>query len=109
MIIGNFTYDQAEDTYTGDLSTLSVAVRKVVFRPNDSKTANGPDYRVIGAGKAGDVEIGGAWKKRSQDSDRKYLSVSVDDPSLAQPLNCALVEGDGEGFILIWSRDKRQS
>jgi hypothetical protein len=29
-----------------------------------------------------------------------YLSVRLDDPSLTQPLNCALVEqGEGKGFI----------
>jgi hypothetical protein len=31
MIIGNFTYDRTRDTYTGELATLTVAVRKVVF------------------------------------------------------------------------------
>jgi uncharacterized protein (DUF736 family) len=81
----------------------------VVFRPNGAKTDKAPDYRAVAAGKAGDVEFGAAWKKRSEDG-RDYLSVKLDDPSLAQPLNCALVEpNDGEGFILVWSRDRRQS
>jgi uncharacterized protein (DUF736 family) len=109
MIIGNFTYDQAHDTYMGNLATLSVAVRKVVFQPNEAKTDKAPDYRVLGAGKAGNVEFGAAWKKRSEDG-KDYLSVRLDDPSLAQPLNCALVEpSEAQGFILVWSRDRRQS
>ena len=30
MIIGNFTYNPAQDTYTGELSTLTVADRALV-------------------------------------------------------------------------------
>jgi uncharacterized protein (DUF736 family) len=109
MIIGNFTYDQAQNTYTGNLATLTVAVRKVVFQPNEAKTGKAPDYRVLGAGKSGDVEFGAAWKKRREDG-RDYLSVKLDDPSLTQPLNCALVEpSEATGFILVWSRDRHQS
>jgi hypothetical protein len=35
--------------------------------------------------------------------------VKLDDLSLTQPINCALVmSGDaGEGFILVWSHDRR--
>ena len=67
-----------------------------------------PSYRVVGPSKTGNVELGAAWKKRSEEG-RDYLSVKLDDPSLAQPINCALVESsDSEGFILVWSRDRRQ-
>ena len=48
MIIGNFTYNEARNTYTGELATLSVAARKVVFQPNEAKTDKAPSYRVIG-------------------------------------------------------------
>ena len=58
MIIGNFTYNKAQDTYTGELATLSVAARKVVFRPSEAKTDKAPSYRVIGPSKTGDVESG---------------------------------------------------
>jgi uncharacterized protein (DUF736 family) len=61
----------------------------------------------VSPGKTGSVELGAAWKKRSEEG-RDYLSVKLDDPSLVQPLNCALVEAsDSEGFILVWSRDRR--
>ena len=109
MIIGNFTYNEAQDTYTGELATLEVGARKVVFRPNEAKTDKAPHYRVVSPTKTGDVEFGAAWKKRSEEG-RDYLSVKLDDPALTQPLNCALVEpSDGEGFILVWSRDSRKA
>ena len=109
MIIGNFKHDKAEDTYTGELTTLTVAARKVVFQPSEARGDKAPSYRVVSPSKTGNVELGAAWKKRSEEG-RDYLSVKLDDPSLTQPLNCALVESsEGEGFILVWSRDRRQS
>jgi uncharacterized protein (DUF736 family) len=109
MIIGNFKYSKTEDTYTGELATLTVAARKLVFQPIEAKGDKGPSYRVVSPSKAGDVELGAAWKKRSEEG-RDYLSVKLDDPSLAQPLNCALVEpgNDRFGFILVWSRRQPQ-
>jgi uncharacterized protein (DUF736 family) len=108
MIIGNFTYDKARDTYTGEFATLTVAARKVAFQPYEAKGDKTPNYRVVTPSKTGDVELGAAWKKRSEEG-RDYLSVKLDDPSLAQPVNCALVQpSDAEGFILVWSRRQPQ-
>ena len=109
MIIGNLTYDRARDTYTGELATLTVAARKVVFQPSEARGDKAPSYRVVGPSKTGNVELGAAWKKRSEEG-RDYLSVKLDDPILAKPLSFALVESsDAEGFILVWSRDRRQA
>ena len=110
MIIGNFTYDPARNTYTGELSTLTVQSRALVFQPNEPKgeRSNGrkpPHYRIVSPAKGGDVELGAAWKKHS-DEGKEYLSVTLADPALAQSLNCALVSAgdDAEaGFILVWS------
>jgi uncharacterized protein (DUF736 family) len=110
MIIGNFTYMKGPDTYVGELATLTVAARKVVFQPNEAKTDKAPSYRVIGPSKTGDIELGAAWKKRSEDG-RDYLSVKLDDPALPTPINCGLVASadQTEGFILVWSRDSRKA
>jgi uncharacterized protein (DUF736 family) len=109
MIIGNFTYNDAQDSYTGELATLEVGARKVTFRAIEAKTDKAPHYRVVSPTKTGDVEFGAAWKKRSEEG-REYLSVRLDDPALTQPLNCALVkQGEGEGFILVWSREARKA
>jgi uncharacterized protein (DUF736 family) len=46
----------------------------------------------------------------AQRGGRDYLSVKLDDPALPPPVNCAMVEStDGEGFILVWSRDSRKA
>jgi uncharacterized protein (DUF736 family) len=113
MIIGNFTYNPAQDTYTGELATLSVPTRSLVFQPNEAKgdkARRQPHYRVVSSAKGGDVELGAAWKKHS-DEGREYLSVTLADPALSQAVNCALVQsGDsGEAHILVWSRDTRKA
>ena len=108
MIIGNFTYNKAQDSYTGELATLEVDARKVMFRAIEARPTRRP-LPGRRSHKTGDVEFGAAWKKRSEEG-RVYLSVRLDDPSLTQPLNCALVEqGEGEGFILVWSREARKA
>jgi uncharacterized protein (DUF736 family) len=107
MIIGNFNYNKAQDTYTGEIATLSGATRKVVFKPSEATGDKVPQYRVLGPSKTGDIEFGAAWKKRT-DEGRDYLSVKLDDPALATPINCALVTSSQEGFLLVWSRDSRK-
>jgi uncharacterized protein (DUF736 family) len=67
MIIGNFTYDRTRDTYTGELATLTVAARKVVFQPSEARGDKTPSHRVVSPGKTGSVELGAAWKKRSEE------------------------------------------
>jgi uncharacterized protein (DUF736 family) len=113
MIIGNFSYDPARDTYTGELATLTVPTRTLVFQPNEAKGDKGrrqPNYRILSPATGGDVELGAAWKKHS-DEGREYLSVTLADPALTQPVNAAMVaSGDnGEAFILVWSRDTRKA
>ena len=107
MIIGNFNYSKAQDTYTGEIATLSGATRKLVFKPSEATADKAPHYRIIGSSKAGDIEFGAAWKKRT-DEGREYLSVKLDDPALTTPINCALVTSSQEGFLLVWSRDSRK-
>ena len=107
MIIGNFEYNKAQDTYTGEIATLSGATRKLVFKPSEATGDKAPQYRVLGPSKTGDFEFGAAWKKRSEEG-RDYLSVKLDDPALPTPINCALVTSSQEGFILVWSRDSRK-
>lgn len=112
MIIGNLNYDRARDTYTGELATLTVAARTLVLQPNakGDKARREPNYRVVSPAKGGDIELGGAWKKYTNDG-REYLSVTLTDPALTHPVNCALLgSGDtGEEFILVWSRDTRKT
>ena len=96
--IGQFA--KAEDgVFTGTIKTLALNT-KAKFVPIET-TANGPDYRVY----AGNVEIGAAWKRTSQ-QDRPYVSVKLDDPSLPAPIYATLVEESDDHHNLIWSRSQ---
>jgi uncharacterized protein (DUF736 family) len=110
MIIGNFTYDKAKDTYTGEITTLTLHRSKVLLRRAQGKNGKGPDYRVMVEGKPGAVELGAAWKRTSE-ARREFLSVRLDDPALSRPLSAALMPAEGgTGAVLIWSRQpKRQA
>lgn len=57
---------------------------------------------------AANVELGAPWQKRSDQTDRDYLSVKLDDPSFPAPIYATLVELEGEeGLQLIWSQPNR--
>ncbi|WP_316204526.1 DUF736 domain-containing protein [Bradyrhizobium sp. SZCCHNS3051] len=96
--IGSFT--ASDNGYTGSIKTLTLNIKaKFVATEKDSDKA--PDYRIFAA----TVEFGAAWKKTGRDSDREYLSVKLDDPSLPAPIYASLVKIEGDdGFTLIWSR-----
>lgn len=57
-----------------------------------------PDYRVF----RGDAEIGAAWNRQTK-AKRRYLAIVLDDPSLARPIECRLVQSDS-AWSLMWSR-----
>ena len=45
-----------------------------------------------------------AWKKTAPETDREYLSVKLDDPSVPAPIYASLVKSDGDhSYTLIWS------
>jgi len=85
MIIGNFTCNEARDTYTGELSTLTVAARKVVFQPSEARGDKAPSHRVVSSGKTGFVELGAAWKKRSEEG-RDFGQARRSEPGAAAQL-----------------------
>ena len=88
----------------GSIRTVTITASLELI-PIDEKTERGPDYRVFVNG----VEAGAAWEKISQQQ-RPYLSVSIDDPSFAAPINGSLVDSSQEpGTLrLLWDRPRQQ-
>src|SRR5215469_6067376 len=104
MIIGNFTYDQARDTYVGEIKTLTLQRGNVQFRSvKKGGNTNEPDYRIVEETATGTVELGAAWRKTSK-AGSEFLSVNLDDPALPKALSAALMPGQNGTAILIWSR-----
>lgn len=103
--IGTFTKSD-NGSLVGTVRTLTVTA-KTRFAPATGKAKdNAPDFRIF----AGPAEIGAAWKKTANGSEREYLSVKLDDPSFTAPIYANLFDAeDGETFNLIWSRGRRQN
>ncbi|AYG64253.1 DUF736 domain-containing protein (plasmid) [Rhizobium jaguaris] len=99
--IGTFT--TSESGFNGSIRTLALNVKARIARI-ENPSDKGPHFRIY----AGNVELGAAWQKRSEQTDRDYLSVKLDDPSFPAPIYATLTEVDGEeGYQLIWSRPNR--
>lgn len=102
-IIGTFTRSE-QGFYAGRLSTLTVEAKLRLIPVERKASEAAPDYRVY----SGRAEPGAAWAKSSDDG-RSYLSVALDDPSLANPINAALIEGDTDPgtYNLVGTRPER--
>ena len=96
--IGTFT--STENGFSGSIRTLALNVKARIARI-ENPSDKGPHFRIY----AGNVELGAAWQKRSE-QDRDYLSVKLDDPSFHAPIYASLVDAD-EGYSLIWSRSRQ--
>jgi uncharacterized protein (DUF736 family) len=72
--IGTFTSSEAG--FTGSICTLAFKVKACITRV-DNPSDKGPQLRVY----AGNAGLGAAWQRRSEQTDRGYLSVKFDDSS----------------------------
>ena len=97
MIIG--TFELVDGSYVGMIDTLNGSIATTIH-PQE----RGPDYLVSSAESKG--EFGAAWKRTSRER-KPYLSVKLDTPFLAAPVNCALIEQDDGSHALVWSRNRR--
>jgi uncharacterized protein (DUF736 family) len=103
--IGNFKKDGAG--YAGIVATLTLNAQ-LTFEPVEKRKDNAPDFRVFHLAQGLSSEIGAAWKKTSREG-AEYLSVSIDDPSFSERINCRLVKtGVEEGHTLYWERARPQ-
>ena len=108
MKIGTFT--QEELGYIGYIDTAGLCVADVRFIRMPVKRSSGPDFVILAAGDNEQFELGAAWAKTSKTSKagKAYLSVKLDSPALAAPINCALTKQADGSYALVWSRDARK-
>jgi uncharacterized protein (DUF736 family) len=100
-IIGNFK--ATENGFSGTVQTLTFKAA-VDFEPVDRKgNDRAPSHRIYAKGSG--YEIGAAWETTSRETGAHYLSVKLDDPSFAAPIQCRLVKTGAElGHSLLWDR-----
>ena len=103
-----------KEGFKGKLRTLSHKLRLELI-PNEEKRGEGsPDF-VVYADEGGDmVEIGAAWQRQVQahgaNKGRRFLSITLDDPSFPAPLNVAAFAPDEGGlpWLITWNRPRQQ-
>lgn len=102
--IGTFTKNKTG--YAGHVKTLALDVELTIRPAEKSDAENAPDHRIYAAD---DREVGAAWN-RSGDKAGDYLSVALDDPTLAQPIRAALFqsEADVKVWNLMWNRPSKR-
>jgi uncharacterized protein (DUF736 family) len=101
-IIGTFK-KQDNGGYDGIIETLTLGAR-ATFELLTKRGEKSPDYRIM----SGPADIGAAWERTTNDGE-KYLSVRIDDPSFAAPIDCRLVKASIEHcYSLVWDRKRKR-
>ena len=100
--IGRVT-KQADDSYSGQLATLSIR-RNIELVTNKKTADHQPDFIVM----AGHVEVGAAWNKIGQASGKDYITVSLAAPefgdrTLYANLGKAAGSKNKNEFAIIWN------
>jgi uncharacterized protein (DUF736 family) len=107
MIIGNFRIE--DGSYRGDITTLTLHRTNVVLRPTSKTGEREPDYRIVQVTESGTVDLGAAWKRRSEGG-REFLSIVLDDPALPTSVNAAMFMADHEDTAtLVWQRPMKKA
>jgi len=93
----------------GQIRTLDLDLAIRLVRLNDSPGGSHPSHCVLTRNRAGqEFQIGSAWRKTIQAAHRQgeeFLSIMLDDPTFATPLNVvAFKNGDGETWNIVWRR-----
>ena len=100
--IGYVTKSQ-DGSFEGAIKTLSISARVTVVPNHDKTSENQPDYRVL----SDDVEVGAGWLRRSENTGRDYVSLSLAAPEFGPRrlyANLGQAAGGPENrFAVIWN------
>ena len=104
--IGEFTH--TKNGYAGRIRTLSLDVEIVLIPAEHTGAENAPDYRVHHGNDDG-PEIGAGWKRTGEKAG-DYVSLQIDDPTLAQPIRANLFQSaeDKSAWSLHWNRPPKR-
>ncbi|MDP3748834.1 MAG: DUF736 domain-containing protein [Phenylobacterium sp.] len=104
--IGTFT--RTADGFAGRLHLLVTEVDLVLVPARSAGGDKAPDYRVQRAGDGGG-EVGAGWTHTGEKAGA-YVSLVLDDPTLAQPIRANLFRSDADDgvFHLHWTRPSRR-
>ncbi|CAI9121928.1 DUF736 domain-containing protein [Brytella acorum] len=105
--IGVFT--RTASGFAGRLRTLALDAELTFVRAENADAEHAPDYRIHLGDNAETPEIGAGWTRTGERAG-EYVSVLLDDPSLAQPIRATLFQAGRGGRVwnLVWTRAARR-
>ena len=97
-VIGTFV--ATTDGYVGTIRTLTIHAKLRIVAIDNKTREEEPDFRIL----FGAQEVGAAWRAKTHEAEpREYLSATLDDPMLAEPIRGALFE-EGDKLNFMWRR-----
>lgn len=110
-LIGQFTRD--DGGFIGHLETLLLHQDIIIIPAEPSDAENAPDFRVHvfdGMNNEPRAEIGAGWKRTGEKAG-DYVSLLLDDPTLARPMRANLFQSgdDISAWGLNWSRPPKRN
>lgn len=105
--IGQFTRENAR--FVGRVHTLTLYRDLTIVPAEPSDAENAPDYRIHHGNDDG-PEIGAGWKRTGEKAG-DYVSLQIDDPTLAQPIRANLFQSadDKSTWNLHWNRQPKRA
>ncbi len=106
-LIGHFT--RTKSGYSGHIRTLTLDAALVLLPADPSDAENAPDFRVH-LGDEDGPEVGAGWKRTGEKAG-DYVSLLLDDPTLARPMRANLFQSgdDKSAWGLNWSRPPKRN
>jgi uncharacterized protein (DUF736 family) len=104
--IGQFTRENSR--FVGRIHTLTLYRDLTIVPAEASDAENAPDYRIHHGNDDG-PEIGAGWKRTGEKAG-DYVSLQIDDPTLAQPIRANLFQSadDKSAWTLHWNRPPKR-
>lgn len=91
--------------FVGTITFLPAEVQTQIVPVVTKFSSVSPDYTVTHMGMNGfNAEIGMAWEEYLPQHDIRYLTVTLDAPTLPRPIDAVLCEDFDEQWYLFWDR-----
>lgn len=96
--IGNLTKND-DGSFHGNIKALLFSSDIKLIPTNQTDNDKAPNYNAV----AGDIDIGAGWNKISANGN-EFISLSLDDPSLPNPIYAGVFESKDGGYAILWDR-----
>jgi uncharacterized protein (DUF736 family) len=97
----------------GEIHSLEIDLQFRLASRSGQTSQNAPDYSIIAKSRSGkDVEVGSAWRKTIKTGAKageEFLTLTLDDPSFASPLNVAAFKNGRPGEWDVGGRRRQDS